>query len=75
MTCTHLREPKIMFLHLLKRSWAASTQVLRVPFLHEALKYLMCWPWHFYSVFTFQYVKSICAFQVEQNTEAPSPAR
>lgn len=65
-----------MFLHSLKSSWAASTQVLCVSFLHEALKYLNCGrPWHFYSVFTFRYVKSKGVFQVEQDMKAPSLAR
>lgn len=65
-----------MFLHSLKSSCAASTMVLCVPFLHEVLKYLNCGShWHFYSVFTFRYVKSKGAFQVKQDMKAPSLAR
>lgn len=45
-------------------------------FLHEALKCLNCGrPWHFYSVFTFRYLKSKGAFQVEQDMKSPSLAR
>lgn len=65
-----------MFLHSLKSSWAASIWVLCVRFLHEALKCLNCGrPWHFYSVFTFRYLKSKGAFQVEQDMKSPSLAR
>lgn len=65
-----------MFLHSLKSSWGASIQVLFVPFLHKTLKFLNCGrPWHFYSVFTFQYVKSKGAFKGEQDMKAPSLAR
>lgn len=63
MTCSPQRCKNYVLAFFEKFMGSIYSGSLSVPFLHEALKYLDCGgPWHFYSVFTFRYVKSKGAF-------------